>query len=508
MIAGDDLETNIMPSNSEQLRQRIHRGVTQQRTLFSRIKSVKDIDDDEFKAMKKRIAKHQMNSGNVMCMVQTVVLLILFLSIISIYAWLLIRSPSSLSSSSTSSLRIVTETNKGSSGIVNIESLKKSLGILRKSLGIFIFGRRRPEMPTPIRFVTITSKENSEVIHDLSYRKLFWRPASSASENESEYLVPTTRRYEPVRNFLHRTMRLRSKGMDMSLLHVHKMRTFLEGKSGEECCVDTTTTGYIGSGGGTVDSGRPDDLAGSNDKSLLDQFDSMGERGLVEAQKHLWIWCMLYTGEVHGFIDLDTFDIDLKKEFIYDMSSAIKEQQHAKEENRVTQLNSNSAENSTIHYAAIWGVVGRDILTSSTTNANNSIDEEVNSNSSLLSASFLFVSRKYSSVAREMIQYLRHHFHDENIDHNDDYGVQINTQFQRLIHAKEKRRNKYGDEVEEQEQWDQLSMDCNEEKNLDYPGTRQRLGDIYSRPPKSFSGRSAPNLEEQVCCHLVFDGDL
>ena len=118
-------------------------------------------------------------------------------------------------------------------------------------------------MPTPIRFVAVTSTENSEVIHDLLYRKFFWQ-----TENESAYLVPTTQRYKPVRSLLRRVMRLRAKGMDINTANVKQMRSFLEGRFEEECHIVAATVG---------DGGRDGDAFNSAGLSNMEEIHNEGD---------------------------------------------------------------------------------------------------------------------------------------------------------------------------------------------------------------------------------------
>ena len=214
-------------------------------------------EDDEFK---KAMIKERMASNNQMvhAQVQTVVFLFGLLALLYLYL------------------------SFGESDPQKMSSLTKALRIL---LG-FNNHKNHDGLPRGKKLVASTTIDESS-LDEFKYPSWPWASSSSYSN----YLVPGTEEGRRIQNMLHRTSKFKAKKLDVELYGTNEMISFLESEKGQMC-----------------------NIAGEN--TIRIQYDLFGEIGMAQIQKMLWAWCSLYTGEAYGFLDLDSYEIDMKELFI------------------------------------------------------------------------------------------------------------------------------------------------------------------------------------------------
>lgn len=163
----------------------------------------------------------------------------------------------------------------------------ESQSALAKSLGILLGMRRR---------TTITLPKTKKVVSSISFMKTelnkYMYPSWpwSYSAKSSQYLIPNSGKGALIKNILHRITQLkRINNLDVVLYDPKEMESFLASEKGQVCS----------------------SVTGNQQNTILEQYQLFGKHGAKEAQKLLWMWCLFYTNEAHGFLNLDSYDVQL-----------------------------------------------------------------------------------------------------------------------------------------------------------------------------------------------------
>lgn len=233
--------------------------------LVQRInRASKNEDEDEF--MRRAMIRHQNETNKRMAKGLLNLMLFLTASILFLYLY-------------------VTAGDEGSQS-----ALAKSLGIL---LGI----RKR---------TVVTLPKTKKVVSPISFMKteldqyLYPSWPWSYSINNSQYLIPNSGKGALIKNILHRVTQLKKvNNLDVVLHDPNDVKSFLAGDKGKICS----------------------SVAASEHNSILEQYQLYGEYGAKDIQKVLWMWCLIYTNEAHGFLDLDSYDVQLGYSLISSLAS-------------------------------------------------------------------------------------------------------------------------------------------------------------------------------------------
>jgi hypothetical protein len=159
---------------------------------------------------------------------------------------------------------------------------------LAKSLGILLGLRKRenPTLPKTKIVVSFIPFMRTE-LEQYSYPSWSW----PFSTNDPQYLVPDSGKGSKIKTILHRVAQLKKiNNLHVELHDPNDVESFLSGEYGQICSKV---------------------LQGSEHRNIFKQYQSFGYHGAKSAQKLLWMWCLLYTDQAHGFLDLDLYNIQL-----------------------------------------------------------------------------------------------------------------------------------------------------------------------------------------------------
>jgi len=227
-------------------------------------------DDDEDKAIKEAIMLHQKETNKQMTKTLMNCFLFLVGFVIFLYVYL----------------------SYGDNDASNKSSLAKALGIL---LGLN--KRAKISLPPNAKVFATTSIMKSD-LDQFIYPSWPW---SSSKNDASQFLVPKSGKGSEIQNILHRTALLKKdRGITIDLYDPSEMLLFLQGEHGLKC-------------NSAID---------GNNKSIFDQYLSLGKSGAKEAQKMLWVWCAFYSGEAYGFLDLDAYEVHLGPSLIHGLANS------------------------------------------------------------------------------------------------------------------------------------------------------------------------------------------
>jgi len=227
-------------------------------------------DDDENTAIKEAIMVQQKQANKQMAKAQMNLFLVLGGLVILLYLFL----------------------SRDDNDPTNKSSLVKALGIV---LGLS--KRTKATLPKTAKIVAATSIMKSD-FDQFRYPAWPW----SSSNNNAQFLVPKSGKGGSIQKILHRTSLLKKdRGIAVELYDPSDIQSFLQGEHGLKC-------------NSAVDSGN---------KSIFDQYLAFGQSGAKEAQKAVWMWCALYSGEAYGFLDLDVFEVRLGASLVHSLSKKL-----------------------------------------------------------------------------------------------------------------------------------------------------------------------------------------
>jgi|AntRauTorckE5430_2_1112549.scaffolds.fasta_scaffold15790_1 hypothetical protein len=171
----------------------------------------------------------------------------------------------------------------------NQSSLVKALGVL-----IGLNKRTRVALPETAKIFASTSIMKSD-LDQFIYPSWRWL----SSKNNAQFLVPKSGRGGQIQDILHRTSLLKKdRGIAVELYDPSDIQLFLQGEHGLKC-------------NSAVD---------SESKTIFDQYVAFGQSGENIAQKMIWMWCALYSGEAYGFLDLDAYEVHLGPSLVHSLS--------------------------------------------------------------------------------------------------------------------------------------------------------------------------------------------
>jgi len=153
-----------------------------------------------------------------------------------------------------------------------------------------------------------TSSASTEKFEEYLYPTWPWVRKAYTKENNI-YIVPDTSEDEPIKQILHQVMKLKKdRGVSIDIFNEDMMRDFLI-KFGHQC--DITSSKF--NSNHQTSNGMP---------FILQKFDEWKGMGSMNTNhmKNLWIWCMIYSGEAHGYLDIESYDIQLNYEFLKKLS--------------------------------------------------------------------------------------------------------------------------------------------------------------------------------------------
>mmetsp|Transcript_7433 Transcript_7433/g.14059 ORF Transcript_7433/g.14059 Transcript_7433/m.14059 type:complete len:405 (-) Transcript_7433:1283-2497(-) len=226
--------------------------------LVQQINRASKMDDDDDELMKKAMIRHQDEANKRMA--KGLLNLMLFLAVFVFLLYLF---------------------------ATNGSSDEESQSALAKSLGILLGLRKRSviNLPKSKKIVASISFMKTELSQYL-YPSWPW----SYSSNNSQYLIPNSGKGASINNILHRVTQLKKlNNLDVVLYDPKDIESFLASEKGKKCSL----------------------VSGNQQKIILEQYHLYGNHGAKEAQKMLWMWCLLYTNEAQGFLDLDSFEVQL-----------------------------------------------------------------------------------------------------------------------------------------------------------------------------------------------------
>jgi hypothetical protein len=240
-----------------------------------------DDDDEEAIMMKHLIAKQQSAATNNMVKSQLTTIITLLL-LLMLALGLLFRTSSSNG-----------EVNRQSSEGGVLDSLSKALSIL-------VGRKKRRERPSlaGAKFIAASTIPKSKFDDLLYYKYNTW----SYHAASPIYLIPNTTANTLIRDMLHTSGALRYYGIDIDLYDHQRMYQSLESINREKLNDVTTTENILGS------------------------FERLGQNDLLQAQKDLWMWCMLYSGSANGFMDIETYTFQLKSTFVGTLAESFREE--------------------------------------------------------------------------------------------------------------------------------------------------------------------------------------
>mmetsp|Transcript_10285 Transcript_10285/g.15539 ORF Transcript_10285/g.15539 Transcript_10285/m.15539 type:complete len:412 (-) Transcript_10285:44-1279(-) len=253
------------------------KNLSQHQKLVRKINRADQDEDEEEKEFKRLVMQQQMQSSQKTIKSMVKFIIILLGTTALLYIYLLFLNPS-----------------EG-----NASSLTKALGIL------FGMGNKRVvgRLPSSARIISSTSI-STDKLSDYIFPSWSWPwSAPSPSSSSSQYLVPVNIE-EPIRQILHRKLSIKaSVGVDVELFDVRGMEGFLSGEHGRRCADVIVPIDSISS------------------PSMVDYFNNYASTGLKDGQRAVWLWCMVYSGQAYGYVDLDERnDLQLTRNLIYDLS--------------------------------------------------------------------------------------------------------------------------------------------------------------------------------------------
>lgn len=127
-----------------------------------------------------------------------------------------------------------------------------------------------------------------------------WQRGSFAAK---KYLVPPGTK-EPIKNILHEIMKLKhERGINIDIYDEDMMRDYLTSNI-EECGNDTGTR--------------------STNPTIVEKFDELRQQSIGKNNsndhKRLWLWCMMYTGDTFGYLDVENHMIELSTSMLRKLS--------------------------------------------------------------------------------------------------------------------------------------------------------------------------------------------
>lgn len=221
------------------------------------------IEEDDDKIMKDAIMKQhkEMNKqqmGNQMTMI---LFLVGFVGLLYIYASNASEDPSS-----------------------NKSGLAKALGIL---LGLN--KRTKVMLPTGSRIISTTSIQKSDLDQFL-YPSWPWR------SNDSKFLIPGNEKGRQIQKILHRRSILKKdRHIDVEIFDETDVISFLSSETGQRCNNVLNT-----------------------EVSIVERYKSFQKE---ETRNMVFAWCMLFTKEAFGFLDLDNFEVHLQASLIHGIAT-------------------------------------------------------------------------------------------------------------------------------------------------------------------------------------------
>ena len=203
------------------------------------------------------------------------------------------------------------------------------------------------------------------------------------NDGSNQYLVPESDM--EVRHILHESLKLQhERKIGLNLYDEQKMHQFLL-THGQQC-------------------GDPD---------IAKKFDELKQSGnFINGSRNLWLWCMIYSGEAFGQIDIDNYYIELSSNLLRKVSLGRKP----------------------------WGI--ENLLIDPNIEEESDIDQSL---TLALSTSIMFVSKAKSKVAQGMIRFLL-----DTTPFNEDTLIQELNRLLRLV----------GEEGENHESWVSLKAHC------------------------------------------------
>ena len=293
-------------------------------TLMKQINSAKDDDDlnEDERQLMELIKKRQIEGSNAMLNGLLRFLLCILVVLILIYAMVRSYQPTDEPS------------------VIN--SLVKVLKIL--------FGlKTNSKYLSSSKFISPISVSKDTIDNFLVPAWPWQRGSSSAAKR---YLVPGSAS-RSVKRILHESLRLKhERGLNIDLYDNTMMRQFLLAHGTQ--CED------------------------NKDHSIMQKFDELRQYN-AEGHKYLWMWCMIYAGNVSGYIDIENHDISITHNLLRKLSLGNKP----------------------------YGIENAIIVPNT--------ESSIQSNESILPLcmSMLFSSIQKSSLVREMLQYMLQNPFDE-----------------------------------------------------------------------------------------------
>ena len=220
-----------------------------------------DLDDEETKEMKKKMMTYQMKNNDAMANFFMRLLTCIIIAFVIIYCIALFNEPTDepgLSNALLKALRILVGI-KPNLNFLSSFKIVASTSVAKSTLDEFLI----PQWP--------------------------WQRTSSSN---SKYLVPVLNK--PVKHILHETMKLKYQhGINVELFDEEKMRHFLM-KRGHEC-------------------ENKDDMDSNKTPSIVEKFDELNTSSTHTGNgaKSLWLWCMMYTGETFGHLDIEDHIVEM-----------------------------------------------------------------------------------------------------------------------------------------------------------------------------------------------------
>ncbi|GFH51874.1 predicted protein [Chaetoceros tenuissimus] len=218
------------------------------------------IEEDDDKIFKDAIMKQhkEMNKQQMGNQMTMILFLVGFVALLYIYASNASEDPSS-----------------------NKSGLAKALGIL---LGIN--KRTKVMLPAGSRIISTTSIQKSDLDQFL-YPSWPWR------SNDSKFLIPGNEKGRQIQKILHRRSILKKdRNINVEIFDETDVLSFLSSETGQRC--------------------------NNTQVSIVDHYKSFQ---MEETKNMVFAWCMLFTKEAFGFLDLDHFEVHLQASLIHGITT-------------------------------------------------------------------------------------------------------------------------------------------------------------------------------------------
>ncbi len=257
------ISTGVTDDDGWTSQQTKHRQSGDRNKLIREINAVTDadMDDEETKEMKKKMMMYQKKSNDAMANSLMRIIIGIIIVFIIIYCIAYFNEPTDEPSLNNTVLKVLRI----------LVGIKPNLNFLSSS-----------------KIVASTSVSKS-TLDEFLLPQYPWQKRSSST---SKYLVPALNK--PVQHILHETTKLKhQRGINVELYDDHMMRVFLI-NHGHECSNE-----------------------GKTDKksipSIVEKFDELNASSpeIKIGAKSLWLWCMMYTGETYGHLDIDNHIVEM-----------------------------------------------------------------------------------------------------------------------------------------------------------------------------------------------------